>query len=351
MNCIYLLFRSFVLTSSDLCTFYLFIFLLRAAFHHAALHYVRKHLQTRVPNLKRLRLWTDGHASTYKGYPNFGRMGYWPLTRPSMRGADAGVEDPLGYEDAEGIEIIHCFFEHDHASGVQDSVGKDARFPLLTQFGFKSTAVHDYHQCNEWSIEYNKQPDQNRIRHGHWKANGDYVWVAFSDGEDSHRGEHEVLDLRRKIYKAVPGCSQRWEFRALLPHHEEADPKPLISSRRLSCRCDHCRIYLQTGIFALCMHPEVTGDWHRDRVDFVRVHAIEDTRRMKLEAKTKRREKQREKAEELRHSSVALEPLPSEGSGAAEESASGDCDDDDMADRIRASYASSDSDEAGGDDP
>jgi hypothetical protein len=276
-------------------------------------------------------------------------MGYWPLTRPISRdsdeGADAGADVPPGYEDAEAIEILYCFFEHDHASGVQDSVGKDARYPLLTQLGFKSIAVHEYHQCYEWSMENNNQPDRSRNRHGHWKANGDYVWVAFSDGEDSHRHEHEVLDLRRKVYKAVPGCSQRWEFRALRPHPDETDPKPLISSRRLACRCEQCRTYLDTGIFALCMHPEVTGDWHRDRVDFIRVHAIEDTRRMKLDAKTKRREKQREKAEELRHNCVPSESLTPEGGGAAEESASGDCENDDMADIIRASYVSSDSEE------
>jgi hypothetical protein len=32
-----------------------------------------------MKNLRRLYIWTDGHSSTYKGYPNFGRMGYWPL--------------------------------------------------------------------------------------------------------------------------------------------------------------------------------------------------------------------------------------------------------------------------------
>ena len=53
-----------------------------AAFHHHALHVVVKHLrEKKVPNLKRIILWTDGDSSTYKGFPNFGRMGFWPFKR------------------------------------------------------------------------------------------------------------------------------------------------------------------------------------------------------------------------------------------------------------------------------
>ena len=41
---------------------------------------------------------------------------------------------PPGYEDAEGTSVVHTFFESYpwsyHASGVQDSVGKDARYRL-----------------------------------------------------------------------------------------------------------------------------------------------------------------------------------------------------------------------------
>lgn len=60
-----------------------------AAFHHHAMHVVAQHLKgedgsnAKVPKLKRLLLWTDGHSSTYKGFPNFGRMGHWPLKKPT----------------------------------------------------------------------------------------------------------------------------------------------------------------------------------------------------------------------------------------------------------------------------
>lgn len=42
-------------------------------------------------------------------------MSYWPLQKPP-NSADGGV--PPGYEDAEGIEIFHCFFVAYHASGT-----------------------------------------------------------------------------------------------------------------------------------------------------------------------------------------------------------------------------------------
>ena len=59
-----------------------------AEFHHLALRAVKNHLKGtdksplggRLPTLRRLYVWTDGHASTYKGFQNFGRMAQWPLS-------------------------------------------------------------------------------------------------------------------------------------------------------------------------------------------------------------------------------------------------------------------------------
>lgn len=47
-------------------------------------------------------------------------MSYWPFPR-SADGPpqDPTVVEPNGHEDAEGIEIIHCFFVSYHGSGVQ----------------------------------------------------------------------------------------------------------------------------------------------------------------------------------------------------------------------------------------
>jgi hypothetical protein len=63
-----------------------------AEFHHHAMRIVVRYLRenNKVPNLQRVRLWTDGHAGTYKGFPNFGRMAHWPLHKPEPE-EDAGV--------------------------------------------------------------------------------------------------------------------------------------------------------------------------------------------------------------------------------------------------------------------
>ena len=46
-----------------------------------------------------------------------------------------------------GVEVIHCFFERYHASGVQDSAGKDPRIAMIKATGFKQLSLYDYHGC------------------------------------------------------------------------------------------------------------------------------------------------------------------------------------------------------------
>ena len=38
-----------------------------ANFHHQALHDIYARYKAKIPGLKRLRVWSDGHGSTYKG--------------------------------------------------------------------------------------------------------------------------------------------------------------------------------------------------------------------------------------------------------------------------------------------
>jgi hypothetical protein len=54
---------------------------------------------------------------------------------------------PRGFEDAVGIEIYHCFFESYHASGVQDSAGKEPRIAMIKATGFKELSIYNYHEC------------------------------------------------------------------------------------------------------------------------------------------------------------------------------------------------------------
>lgn len=110
-----------------------------ANFHHKALHDIAEHYRTLFASqgktLKRIKIWSDGHSSTYKGFPNFGllrrtaldlcnkvddsaappgRMAYWPHPK--------NASPARGEEDAEGIDIFHRFFASYHACGPQDNV-------------------------------------------------------------------------------------------------------------------------------------------------------------------------------------------------------------------------------------
>lgn len=57
------------------------------------------------------------------------------------------IQVPGGFEYAMGIEIFHCFFVAYHASGVQDSAGKDPRIMMYLLISFKWLSVANYHQC------------------------------------------------------------------------------------------------------------------------------------------------------------------------------------------------------------
>jgi hypothetical protein len=52
-----------------------------------------------------------------------------------------------GFEYCEGVEIVHCFFEAHHASGVQDTAGKDPRLAMIRDIGFKQLSIYNYIEC------------------------------------------------------------------------------------------------------------------------------------------------------------------------------------------------------------
>ena len=283
-------------------------------------------LPARLPGLLRLLVWTDGHSSTYKGFPNFGRMGYWPLPLPA--GATTRMEDGIrvmrlpdntlcpGSEYSEGIEIVHCFFEHDHASGVQDSVGKDARVPLLRLIGFKEASIYDYHQCYLKSIEVNHQPSRDRARSGPFAATGDYVWLALSDGRDKYKATHEIIDLRHKVFGPVRGSSTCWEFQA----RRRADGLPCITSYRFVCRCPPCRKNRVDGTDFACLNPTVTGHTpaearlHHTAIQPTHSLSMEATIQRKAQAKAQRKAKAAEKASSLRAAQQAAAGGPAAAS-------------------------------------
>jgi len=125
---------------------------------------------------------------------------------------------------------VHCFFESYHASGVQDSVGKDARLAMIRSIGFKLISIYDYRECmvslshvdvarvsitddyishvyifvrslQVWSQKNMEAPKGGQTRIGDFSATGEYKWYAFAEqpGPVQEEFKYEVLDLRKKV--------------------------------------------------------------------------------------------------------------------------------------------------------
>jgi hypothetical protein len=260
-----------------------------AAFHHKALKDTVDYLKSggRVPNLKRVRIWTDGDPSTYKGFPNFGRM--------------------AEFTKHEDIEIIHCFFESAHASGVQDSAGKDPRIKMTKLIGFKDLSVYSYHHCQEWSIKNMPFPDQNRLREGaHFVANGDYVWWAYSDGNDEHKEKYPHIDLSRKEYRPIDQSSSMYEFST------SSGADTTVITRIIPCRCKACRARGQAECDRgnLCPHFLLTGIPASHDVRRTKTFTLQQTLDRKNAAKLLRKEKLKKKIAALHCQSIVdINPL------------------------------------------
>ena len=134
-----------------------------AAFHHKALHAVRDLLRDKVPRLK--RDWECGQMAIHRLTKGFQISGGWHigpfLAKNRLHrwhniwiGLCKKLSDSSyfkassdGFEDSEGIEIFHRFFEAYHASGVQDTAGKDPRIGMRRDAGFKKESIYNYHEC------------------------------------------------------------------------------------------------------------------------------------------------------------------------------------------------------------
>ena len=151
-------------------------------------------------------------------------MGYWPLT-PLF---DAVGNLVPGFEYAHKIDFVHRFFESHHGSGVQDAAGKAARYSLIQQIGFKSFNL----QLSRMLFM------EQRTRDGHFSASGSYGWYALSDGLDAQKAEHDVIDLRRKVFRPSKGCSECYVFWA---RDWDGANIPRVLSRRFWFWCLNCR--------------------------------------------------------------------------------------------------------------
>mmetsp|Transcript_52916 Transcript_52916/g.67853 ORF Transcript_52916/g.67853 Transcript_52916/m.67853 type:complete len:293 (-) Transcript_52916:38-916(-) len=226
-------------------------------------------------------------------------MAFWPRTKLANE-----VQKP-GWEDAEGVEIIHCFFESYHASGVQDSAGKDPRIAMTRAIGFKAESLYNYHECKVWCDTHMQAPiKKKKAKPGaHFIASGDYLWYALSDGFDAHKETYPNLDLRRKEYTPVPGSDSMFEFSALF--NEENTPQ--ILSRTLPCRCEVCRAHFAGNSLTItCPHLLMTGGFTVHKMVHKKTFSLKESLDRKAEKKKARALKVQQEVAKLSSSTSTL---------------------------------------------
>ena len=233
-------------------------------FHHQALHDIARRYKTDdlVPGLKRIRVWSDGDRTAYKGHSQFGRQAHWPqppVSKPNQKN---------GKEDCAGIEILHRTFPSHHACGPQDNAGKDPRIAMERSIGFaQSTNIYNYHECLSWCERNMKTPSERHSHEGTWGCNGKFVWMAYSDGakEDEHRDKYTHLDMRYKKYRPIKGSNELYMFDAT------DKLEPMMETRFVLCTCDPCisRNFHQC-YFAHIVGPVKRHSCHHLQTDTVR---------------------------------------------------------------------------------
>ena len=173
-----------------------------APFHDQAMreianYYVRS---GKVPALGRLKVYSDGQRSQYKGEKNFGRMVEWPESKD-----DGGME----------IDIFHNFFVSHHASGPQDNAGKDPRRAMDRAIVHdKASTIYDYGACYRWCESNMYAPSTQHDHRGTWGCNGDYIWRAYSNGEDENPHHYPVISRQHRSFQTIEGSNELYCFRA-----------------------------------------------------------------------------------------------------------------------------------------
>ena len=269
-----------------------------AQFHHDAMKAAVLHVNNIVDGkIKRVILWTDGDPTALKCKDNFGRMGYARMASAANAGWAAGGEWEPNWL---GIEIFHCFFESYHASGLQDSVGKDARLGMLKQIGFKKISIYNYKECYDWSKLVMSAP--TKAKNGLLSPDN-YVWFAFSDGEDDFKGEFHNINLRKVLFERVAGSDGALEFQAALKgvgYSDIADAElapahePVIYKRRGICRCPPCidnRKGFGEHFGEGCWNAVTCGDPQKHVVKHKKTYSIQATAEKRRNDKEKRDKK------------------------------------------------------------
>ena len=274
-----------------------------AQFHHDALKATVNHLKSYVTDLKRVLLWTDGCKGQYKGRTCFGRSSYARMrSLPTKFHAARDVDDWIPH--CYGVEVIHSFFASHHASGVQDSAGKDARLAMIREIGFVKESIYDYHQCYIWSTLNMGQPKKPKDKARDWSPSA-YFWFAFSDGSDAHRLTYNYISPEYVDFKPVKGSDSCYEFSAAAlgvgaaESLRAGDSEAVIWSRQYPCRCLPCR-HKRRGSGDDkdddCWNLHFFAPAKKHDTSHKKTWTVEETAQKKKDSKQKRKEKAAEKA-------------------------------------------------------
>lgn len=193
-------------------------------YHHAAMRRIAAYYKgMQVPGLSRVKIWSDGDPTTYKGRKQFGRMVRWPRSA-----ADGG----------EGIELHHNCLPAHHGAGAQDNAGKDPRRAMdRAIIHEKANTIYSYYKCYAWCVKNMARPSDKHDHRGTFGCNGRYIWGAFSNGEDENPLGAQVLDVRDRDFRAIAGSADMYVFRARNP-----DPTaPELECWFVPCYCSGCR--------------------------------------------------------------------------------------------------------------
>ena len=229
-----------------------------ANYHQSVVRQIARHYKSTLPDLRRVKIWSDGQRAQYKGRMNFGRMVDWP---------NAGDM---------GLEIWHSFFVSHHGPGPQDNAGKDPRMAMDRHVvhekkGNVATSevdAYSYSACLRWCREHMTKPSEDNAHRGTFGCNGNYYWDGRSNGTDANPHGVPVLDMRPVDFGPVPGSNELYSFRAYNPVATE----PELEVAFVPC---HCREH-QAGNPGGCPYSNITGP---PGLVFVRPKAVAPPRR------------------------------------------------------------------------
>lgn len=246
-------------------------------FHHQALHDISRRYKTDelVPGLKRIKVWSDGDRTAYKGHSQFGRQAHWPQS-PVPKS-----QQKNGKEDCAGIEILHRTFPSHHACGPQDNAGKDPRIAMERSIGFaQSTNIYNYHECLKWCEKNMRTPSERHSHEGTWGCNGKFVWMAYSDGakEDENRHHYTQLDMRYKKYRPITGSNELYMFDAT------NKSQPIMETRFVLCTCDQCI----SRNFDSCYFAHIAGPIKKHLCSHLKTDTLQVTRKRRNDAREAR---------------------------------------------------------------